>query len=81
MNTTTVLLSQKCQIVVPKAIRQRLKLKAGMRISMDAIDNHHAIITTQPKNYTDALSGLGADVWKKLGGVRHLKKLRKEWDK
>lgn len=81
MNTTTLLLSKKCQVVIPKAIRQRLSLKGGMRISIQAIDNHNAIITTQPKDYVEALSGLGADVWKKLGGVNYIKKLRKEWDK
>lgn len=81
MNNTTLLLSQKCQVVIPRSIRQQLKLKPGMRVSIQAIDDKSAIITTQPEDYVEALSGLGAETWKKLGGVNYINKLRKEWDK
>lgn len=81
MNTTT-LLSTKCQIVLPKAIRQQLKLKPGMRVSIQAIDDKSAIMTTQPEDYVAALRGLGKDVWKKLGGTdKYLKQERASWGK
>lgn len=39
-----------------------LNLKSGMKISIQAINDHSAIITTQPQDYVAALSGLEVDV-------------------
>ena len=82
MLSTTLLLSQKCQIVLPKAIREQLGLKAGMRVSIQAIDEKNAIITAQPEDYVVAMRGLGKNIWKKLDGTdRYLKRERASWGK
>ena len=74
--------SQKCQVVIPKLIRQQIKLGPRMAISIQAIDDHSAIITTQPINYAKAMRGLGKNVWKKLGGTeKYLKQERASWGK
>ena len=57
-------------------------LKAGAVVYVQAIDDHHAIITKQPEDYVAAMRGLGKDVWKKLGGGQaYLKRERAAWDK
>lgn len=82
MNTTTTTLSTKYQIVIPQAIRSQMGLKAGATVYMQAIDDRHAIITKKPIDYVEALSGLGKDMWKKLGGGdAYLKRERASWDK
>lgn len=80
MNTITKL-SQKYQVVIPKEIRQRMRLKAGMSVTLQPLDENRAVLVKQPKDYVAALSGLGQDVWKKLGGVNYIKRERQRWDK
>lgn len=77
MNATTTL-SQKYQVVIPKAIRQQMGLKAGAKIYIQPINHNQAVITKEPISYSEALEGLGQNVWKKLGGTRYIKQLRKE---
>lgn len=81
MNTTTTKLSEKYQIVVPKTIRQQMHLEVGMSVTLQPLDENRAILVKQPKDYVAALSGLGQDVWKKLGGVKYIKRERQRWDK
>ena len=69
-------------MVVPKEVRKRLKLQAGSQLAIYPVDDYHAIITKRPKNYADALQGLGKEVWKALGGAdKYIKEERASWDK
>ncbi|OGQ44656.1 MAG: hypothetical protein A3H42_05980 [Deltaproteobacteria bacterium RIFCSPLOWO2_02_FULL_46_8] len=77
----TAKLSQKNQIVVPKEVRKRLKLSAGMNVSIYPIDDYSAVIVRHPTDYVQALKGLGKDLWDRLGGVEYIKRERKSWDK
>lgn len=79
MSTTT--LSPKYQVVIPKAVRQQMKLKAGMTVTVQPIDENRALLVRHPKDVTSALSGLGKDVWKKVGGVAYIQRDRQAWDK
>jgi AbrB family looped-hinge helix DNA binding protein len=79
MNTTTTTLSTKYQVVIPKAIRKLMGLRAGATVYIQSINDHQAILTKEPLDYVEALSSIGTDTWKKLGGVNYIKKLRKEW--
>lgn len=83
MNNTK--LSSKHQIVVPKAVRQMMKLKAGMNVSLYALDDNRAILLKQPKSYVQALEGLGQEVWRSLGGAdKYIKDIRSDrtlWNK
>ena len=75
-------LSKKYQIVVPTAVRKRLKLEAGTELAIYPLDDSHAILTKRPKRYADALQGLGKEVWQKLGGAdKYLKEERASWEK
>jgi len=78
----TVKLSQKYQIVVPKTIRQKIKLSPGSRLSFYPLDEKRVIVFKQPQNYVQAMRGLGKEVWQKLGGAdAYIKRERKSWDK
>ena len=78
----TAKLSQKYQIVVPRGIREKMKLEAGARLSIHLVDEKRAIIVKYPKNYVEAMQGLGKDVWRKLGGTRrYIKQERALWSR
>ena len=73
-------LSSKYQIVIPKEIREKLKLKSGTDISVFSVDETHAIIMKRPKDYVAAMEGLGKEVWQALGGAdKYIKEQRASW--
>lgn len=74
-------LSTKHQIVIPKAVRKQLGLKAGSKITVYPIDANKAIISKQPEDIVEAMSGLGKDLWEKLGGAdKYIERERASWD-
>jgi AbrB family looped-hinge helix DNA binding protein len=78
MSTST--LSKKYQIVIPQVVRTQLGLRRGMKVYLESIDEDRAILTKRPESYVDALDGLGADIWKKLGGGdNYIKRERASW--
>ncbi|HEX9830381.1 MAG TPA: AbrB/MazE/SpoVT family DNA-binding domain-containing protein [Thermodesulfobacteriota bacterium] len=75
-------LSKKYQIVVPKAVREKMKLRAGEEVHMYSVDENRALLVKQPKDYVAALEGLGKEVWQALGGAdKYLKEERASWQK
>ena len=78
---TKTTLSQKYQIVIPKEIRNEMHLNTGSEVTMHAVDENMAVIVRHPKDVTKALTGLGKEVWQKLGGVEYIKRERAAWDK
>lgn len=78
MKTATI--SSKYQIVIPKQVREHLKLKKGTKVSISSIDQESALITKQPVDYVKALEGLGADIWQALGGTdKYIREERASW--
>ena len=75
-------LSHKYQIVIPKAVREKMRLRLGSVVTIRSIDEKHALIVKHPKDYVTTLKGLGKDVWQNLGGVsRYIKQERGSWKK
>lgn len=75
-------LSRKYQIVLPKAIRRRLKLEAGMSVILQPLDGDRALLTKHPKDVVQALRGLGKETWVSLGGASsYLRQERSSWQK
>lgn len=73
-------LSIKYQIVVPRAVRQQLKLRAGMRVYITPLNDRRALLTAMDDDPVRSLEGLGQDIWKKLGGThRYMRKERSTW--
>ncbi|MBI2577881.1 MAG: AbrB/MazE/SpoVT family DNA-binding domain-containing protein [Candidatus Wildermuthbacteria bacterium] len=75
-------LSKKYQIVVPKEVREKMKLKAGEIVALYSLDDRRAVLVREPKDYVGALEGLGKEVWEALGGANeYIKKERGSWEK
>lgn len=73
--------STKYQIVIPKRIREKLEIAPGMKLHIEVIDGERAVLHTKKVNIVKALSGLGKEVWKSLGGGEsYIKQERKAWD-
>lgn len=74
--------SSKYQIVIPKSIRQKLTITPGMNIHIEVIDEKRAVIHSKNLSIVDALSGLGKEVWRSLGGAdAYIKRERAAWKK
>ena len=73
-----VKLSSKHQIVVPKAVREILKLQAGDHL-LATVEDGILLLRPQPRSYTKALRGLHKDVWKDVDVENYLELERKSW--
>lgn len=79
MKTT---LSKKYQVVVPKDVRTRMRLKIGEQVALYPLDEERALLVRQSRDPVKALRGLGKDVWRSLGGTRkYLRAERGSWRK
>ena len=75
-------LSKKYQIVVPKEVRQKMKLQAGAQVTIYPLDAQRAVLVKYPQDYVSALKGLGKEVWQSLGGAdKYIKQERASWEK
>lgn len=77
---TTVKLSSKNQIVIPREARRALGLSAGDEIIV-VPHNDKIELFPRPKNYTKATLGLGKDVWNGVDAVEYVKGERKAWER
>ena len=71
---TTVRLSSKNQIVLPREAREAMHLK-GRDELLVVVKDDVTIIMPKPKSYRDALSGMGKGIYPKT----HLKTERRSW--
>lgn len=73
-------LSKKNQVVIPKAVRERLKLRPGSRIALYPIDDQRAVIMKDSTDPVEALDGLGKEIWEELGGTdAYIERERASW--
>ncbi len=82
---STLTLSSKNQMVVPKEVRKRLHLGAGDKIVCEVENDYKASIvksSTKGKSVVDELCGLGKEVWDALGGAdKYINDERNAWDR
>jgi AbrB family looped-hinge helix DNA binding protein len=71
---TTVRLSSKNQIVLPREAREAMHLK-GRDELLVVVQDAVTVIMPKPKNYREALSGAGKGVYPKT----HIRKERGSW--
>ncbi len=78
---TVVKLSHRNQMVLPKAAREALGVKPGGRLLV-LIEEGSVRLIPEPENWSEWIYGLGAEVWKSLGGGEaFLKTERASWEK
>lgn len=77
---SVVAVSKKWQVVIPKAVRERIRgLKPGGRVEVRCEDERIVIVPLE-RSVVSTLYGLGADVWKGIDPVRYQRGLREEWE-
>jgi len=75
---TTIKISSKYQIVIPREARKNLNLKAGDKLIVKA-NNEKIIIYPQPKSYAKYSLGLGKKIWQGIDATEYVKKERETW--
>jgi AbrB family looped-hinge helix DNA binding protein len=73
-------LTRKYQVTLPSRIRKHLHLREGGRIYW-IVEEDRVLLQGLPTSWTDAYRGLGADMWKKAGGAKALRRERAAWDR
>lgn len=74
--STTVKVSNKHQIVVPKEAREKLHIKKGAKL-LAIVTEKRLVLIPKPEDYVKELEGLGKEIW---GGDKdYLKRERKSW--
>ena len=75
---TTIKVSSKYQIVIPREARKNLNLKAGDKLIVKA-NNEKIIIYPQPKSYAKYSLGLGKETWQGIDATEYVRKERETW--
>jgi len=76
----TVRLSSKRQIAIPKTLCDKLGIHIGQDLTIAAAHGH-LILSPKPKSYSDALEGLGPEIWKGIDPLAYIRKERTSWEK
>jgi AbrB family looped-hinge helix DNA binding protein len=78
MPETTI--SPKYQVVIPKEVRKKLKIKEGQKLNVYPLGDS-IILSPQPQNYTEKMLGLGKEIWKGVDPLEYIRQERLDWDK
>jgi len=76
---TTVTLSSKNQIVVPREAREKLNIGPGKELLVLCKEDR-VVLIPRPKNFVKHMAGLHQDIWESLGATSYLKDERDAWD-
>lgn len=74
----TVRMSSKNQIVVPREVREALRLRPGSELIV-AVEQGRAVLWPKPKDYVAALRGLGKEIWRGVDPVEYIRRERASW--
>jgi len=74
-------IKQRYQTTIPKEIRDKAKLDIGDELiwKYDEIRDEITVIR-KPKRFSDALWGLGKEMWKKESTDEYVRKERESWE-
>jgi len=79
-NLSTV--TSKYQVVIPKAVRKIVKIKAGDKVLVQALGD---MVVIQQKDHqqswANTLLGLGKETWQDLNPLTYIREERATWDK
>lgn len=75
----TVKISSKYQVVIPKEIREAIKLQPGDQLLV-GLENGKVVMRLKPKSYARYLRGLHKEVWQGVDATDYVKRERESWD-
>lgn len=68
-------------VLIPKDMLDFIKERLGNDVLwIYDEETKELTLLKRPKSYTEALSGLGADLWESVGGTRFISREREEWN-
>lgn len=75
-----VLVGRRAQVVIPAAIRERLKIKEGDKLRLDVDEAGRIVLTPVPADPLERLMKAGGAVFRGVDPVAYVRELRDEWD-
>lgn len=78
--TKTVRVSSKRQIAIPKKLCASLGIHIGQHLLLEA-SHGRLILSPKPRSYSNALEGLGRDIWKGVDPLAYIRRERSSWKK
>jgi len=75
---TTVKLSAKHQIVIPREVRKQLGLAAGDGLLVE-IRGNTIVLVPRPRSYAKRLRGLHKEIWSGVDAKAYVREERKGW--
>lgn len=72
-------LTEKYQITIPTEVRRRLGLQAGDLVYL-SLEGDRVVLRGTRGGWTEASRGLGAEMWRKEGGVAAIERERESWE-
>lgn len=68
-------------VLIPKDMVGFIKEKLGKEVLwVYDEESEELTLIKRPDSYTDALSGLGEEMWKNVGGTDYIRRDRDQWD-
>jgi len=77
---SNTIISDKYQVVIPKAVREKANLKRGQILHVYSVDDGSVLLTPQ-KKWPDDYICMDKDVWKNIDVVEYLRNERASWDR
>jgi AbrB family looped-hinge helix DNA binding protein len=75
----TVKVSSKHQISLPSAVRRRLGIEAGDRLTVEVLDDA-MVLRRRPDRASDRMRGIGRHIWDGVDPVDRIRDDRQAWD-
>jgi len=77
---TTVTLSSKNQIVVPKEAREKLNIGPGQELLV-LVKGDRIVLIPRPQDFVSRMAGLHKDVWTEVNTDSYLEEERDSWQR
>ena len=80
MKVTVAKINNRGQVVLPKDVREALRVKPGDEV-LFIVEGNIVKILARPESYTEYMYGLGQQIWEALGGGDNfLARERASWE-
>lgn len=81
MQSVTITIGKRAQVVIPKKARDAIGLREGKKATL-MYDKGRGVILGDSKESIKLLKGLGKEIWDKVGGAdKYLKEERASWNR
>ena len=76
---STVKVSSKFQIVLPKKVRNAMRIKPGDHL-MCRVERGEILMRPKPESYAKFMRGLHKEIWEDVDAAQYLKQERRSWE-